>query len=81
MKKKIILETDLIIELIEETIKLRIMMEKLHRKIHSKYYELLKKHHQDTNGLLIRESRGKHILHPNDFVANEFPTNGLITFD
>ncbi len=81
MKKKIIIETDLILQLIEETIKLRVMMEKLHRKIHSKYYELLKKYNQNTNGLLIRESRGKHIIHPDDFLTNEFPTNGLITFD
>ena len=68
MKKKILHETDLIIELIEETIQLKVTMEKLHRKIHSKYYELLKKYNQDTNGLLIRESRGRHIIHPDDFL-------------
>ena len=56
-------------------------MEKLHRKIHSKYYELLKKYNQDTNGLLIRESRGRHIIHPDDFLKNEFAKGGLVTFD
>lgn len=81
MKKKILHETDLIIELIEETIQLKVTMEKLHRKIHSKYYELLKKYNQDTNGLLIRESRGRHIIHPDDFLKNEFAKGGLVTFD
>jgi len=81
MKKKILQETDLLIELIEETIELKTTMEKLFRKIHSKYYELLKKHNQDSNGLLVRESRGRKVLHPNEFYSNKFPTHGIITFD
>jgi len=81
MKKKITQETDLLIELIEETIELRTMICKLHRKIHSKYYELLKKYNENGNGLLVRESRGRRILHPTQFERSEFDNNGLITFD
>jgi hypothetical protein len=73
MKKKNLTETDLLIRLIEETIMLRCTMEKLHRKIHSKYYELI--------GLLIKESRGRRILHNDEFLNTEFPTNGVIVFD
>jgi len=82
MKKKITHETDLLIELIEETVQLKIMMEKLHRKIHSKYYELLKKNNLNTNGLLVKESRGRRIIHPTEFMQTEFPNDGnIITFD
>tara|TARA_R100001460_G_scaffold100400_1_gene143991 strand:- start:186 stop:431 length:246 start_codon:yes stop_codon:yes gene_type:complete len=81
MKKKITQETDLLIELIEETIELRTMMCKLHRKIHSKYYELLRKYNENCNGLLVRESRGRRILHPTQFERGEFDNNGIITFD
>lgn len=81
MKKKILEETDLLIELIDETIELKTMMVKLHRKIHSKYYELLRKYNHNCNGLLVRESRGKRILHPTQFEKSEFDNKGLITFD
>lgn len=81
MKKKNFNETDLLIRLIEETIMLRSTMEKLHRKIHSKYYELIKKNKANTNGLLIKESRGRRILHNDEFLNTEFPTNGVIVFD
>ena len=81
MKKKNLTETDLLIVLIEQTILLKKSIEKLHRKIHSKYYELLKNNKLDSNGLLIKESRGRRILHNDEFLKCEYPTNGLIIFD
>lgn len=81
MKKKISHETDLLIDLIDETIELKTMMIKLHRKIHSKYYEVLRKYNYNSNGLLVKENRGKRLLHPTQLEKNEFNNNGIVTFD
>ena len=63
-------EIELLIILIEETINLKNELRKLNNKIHSKYYDLLKEKKQNTNGLLIKESRGKKILHTDEFYKN-----------
>jgi len=79
--KKIKNDTELLIILIEETISLKNEIKKLNNKIHSKYYEVIKQHKKNTNGLLIKESRGRKILHTDDFYNNLYPTQGYITFD
>ena len=79
--RKYINEIELLIILIEETINLKNELRKLNNKIHSKYYDLLKEKKQNTNGLLIKESRGKKILHTDEFYKNLYPTQGYITFD
>jgi|TARA_R110002051_G_scaffold316953_2_gene397395 hypothetical protein len=74
---------DLLIKLIDETIILSIELGRLKRKIHSQYYDYLRRNYKLTNSIFVKEKRGKKAKVTEDefYRGNEFEKDNIIFFD
>ena len=83
MQKVNEINNDLIIKLIDETILLSNELGRLRRKLHSQYYDHLKKNFKLTNSIFVKEKRGRKAkIEPKDyFEQNEFEKDTTVFFD
>ena len=75
MQKVNEINNDLIIKLIDETILLSNELGRLRRKLHSQYYDHLKKNFKLTNSIFVKEKRGRKAkIEPKDYFEQKDTT-------
>ena len=76
------INNDLMMKLIDETILLSNELGRLRRKLHSQYYDHLKKNFKLTNSIFVKEKRGRKskIIAKDFFEQNEFEKQNMTVF-